>query len=150
MPLLSRKRVNFDLFFEGATPSEKDIVENVASVLKAKQELISVRHIYTKYGESKAKVIIHLYNTIEELKNIEEFKKKKKKGNKKEGEQATPQQQPKQEVKEEKKEVKESPKEEKKEVPKEQSKKEIKEQPKEVKEEKKEEVKKDAKEEKKE
>jgi len=139
MPLLSRKRVNFDLFFEGPTPSEKDIVENVASVLKAKQELISVRHIYTKYGESKAKVIIHLYDSLENLKNIEEYKKKKKKGDKKEGEQATPQQQPKQEVKE-------SPKEEKKEAPKEQHK----EKSKEVKEEKKEEVKKDAKEEKKE
>jgi len=108
MPLLARKRVNLEVDFEGPTPTEKDIIKNLASKLKTKEELIHLRHIYTKYGASRAKVIAHLYKTIDDLKNIEEIKKKKKQ------KEAT-QQNKEQQVKEEKKEVKEHGKKEKKE-----------------------------------
>ncbi|MBI2667690.1 hypothetical protein HYX17_02870 [Candidatus Woesearchaeota archaeon] len=78
MPLLSRKRINLEINFDGATPSQKEVLSSLSTKLKTKEELIDVRHIYTKFGEPKAKVIAHIYNTIEDLKDIEEIKKKKK------------------------------------------------------------------------
>lgn len=111
MPLLSRKRINLEVNFDGATPSQKEILSNLSEKLKTKEELIHVRHIYTKFGEPKAKVIAHIYNNAEDLKDIEEIKKKKKQ---KEGEQKP---EAKEEVKTEEKKgkVKENAKEEKKE-----------------------------------
>ncbi len=113
MPLLSRKRINLEVNFNGPTPSQKEILKELSSMLKTKEELISIRHIYTKYGAQKAKVIAHLYNSLEELKNIEEIKKKKL------SEKASSKEEVKVEKKEKKtekkKEVKENAKEKKKE-----------------------------------
>ena len=104
-------------------------------ILKAKEELIEIRNIYTEFGYKKAKVNVNVYNDTETLVKLEQrearlLKKKEEASAKEEpAEEAAPaaapaekpaEEAPKEEpVKDEPKtEVKEEPKEEKKEEPK--------------------------------
>ena len=150
-PLLNRKRVTYMINFGGgATPSIIDFRDAVAIELKIKKELISIRHVYQRYGFSKAKVIAHIYNTRKDLLNLEKIKKAEKKeveAEKKAVEEAKKKAEAKEEVKAEAKaEVKEEAKEEAKEEVKAEAKAEEKEEAKEeVKAEAKEEVKAEAK-----
>ncbi|MDD5331933.1 MAG: hypothetical protein PHE43_03910 [Candidatus Nanoarchaeia archaeon] len=89
MPLLLRKRQTYELEFEKATPKKEDIKKEISKVAKAPEELISIRHIYQKYGIQKAKVIAHVYNTQEDLNKIEKINKKKKDGKKESKKQET-------------------------------------------------------------
>jgi ribosomal protein S24E len=99
MPLLSRTRVGIEIEHPGKeTPSKSSIKKEVASILKVKEELISIRHIYSKYGKTKSKVIVHIYNTLEDLKRIEGLKEEPKKEEKPQ-EQAPVQEAPKPEEK---------------------------------------------------
>jgi len=80
VPLLNRKRVSFIVDFEGGpTPSILQIREAVASLLKVKEDLVAIRHVYQNYGSSKAKVIAHVYETRKELMHLEKMKKGEKK-----------------------------------------------------------------------
>ena len=113
-PFLSRKRISFEVDYAGSrTPSKEEIKKSIASSQKVKEELIAVRHIYPKFGKSEAKLIIHVYKTIEDLKKYEP--KSKKKNAKEESNSA---EKPKEEVKK----TEEKPKEEKKEEVKEEKK----------------------------
>ena len=79
-PLLNRKRISYMVNFGGgSTPSILDFRDAVAIELKIKKELISIRHVYQRYGFSKAKVIVHVYNTRKDLLNLEKIKKAEKK-----------------------------------------------------------------------
>ena len=60
-PLLSRRRINAMAYYEGATPSRVQFLNEVAKKLKADAKLISVRHIYTRFGSPRAKLIVHQY-----------------------------------------------------------------------------------------
>ena len=71
-PLLSRKRVTCMVEYEGATPSRPDFRKSVASKLKSPEELIIIKHIYTRFGQNKAKVIAHIYKDKEEMQRIED------------------------------------------------------------------------------
>ena len=115
-PLFNRKKVNFELEFTGATPKKSDILKDVSTSLKTKEELIFIKHVYQKYGSNKAEVIANVYNKVEDLKSFERIKENKKTEEKKEA--------PKAETKPEEKpaEVKEEPKVEEKKDDKEESK----------------------------
>jgi ribosomal protein S24E len=110
-PLLSRKKVNVAATFDSSTPSKKEVLTALSTLLKTKEELITLKHIYNEYGFRKAEIIAHVYQNEEDLKKVETINKEKnKKGEKTE---EAPKEQQKEEVK------KEEPKEEiKKEQPK--------------------------------
>lgn len=79
VPLLSRKRVTMSLEYpKSATPKEEDVAKSVATLLKTDIGCVKIQHIYPKFGETKAKVIAHVYNSAEELQKIETINKKKK------------------------------------------------------------------------
>lgn len=104
VPLLGRKRINYIVEFDLGTPSKKEILENLARSLKIDKELIAIRHIYQRFGDTKAKIIVHVYKNKEDLKKLEKKVKKEESVEK-----------PKEASKEEKKEaVKEEPKKEEK------------------------------------
>ncbi len=79
-PLLKRRRITFEIDNEKQkTPSETEVKKAIAENLKTGEEVIAIRHIYQKYGKGKSKVIAHIYKNQEDLKRIEEIKKKAKK-----------------------------------------------------------------------
>ena len=80
MPLLGRKRIHFELDYDKtATPKKEDIVKLISEKTKVNQELIHINHIYPKFGEHKAKVIVHIYKDIKNLNFVEKINKKPKK-----------------------------------------------------------------------
>ena len=72
MPLMSNKRYSFYLKFKGSTPSRKDIKESVAKQIKSDPELTIIKHIYTRYGIEKAKIIANVYTKKEDMIKFEE------------------------------------------------------------------------------
>jgi len=79
-PLLGRKRITYELEHTGtATPSKKVVFDEVVLEAKSKPELTSVRHIFTKFGTQKSKVIVNIYDDEKTLKFIETPKGKKTK-----------------------------------------------------------------------
>ena len=102
--LLQRRRITYILEHEKKpTPSNQEIIKDVAKDLNVSEELIRIRHIYSHFGVEKAKIIAHVYENKEALKKFEEINKKKKVEKKEEAPKA------------EKNEVKESGKEKSKE-----------------------------------
>lgn len=61
-PLLARKRVTAIAHYEGTTPSRIQIRKEIASKVKSDEDLVIIRHIYTKFGSRDAKIIAHVYN----------------------------------------------------------------------------------------
>ena len=99
-PLLSRKEIELETsFFGEATPKKEDIKKKIASVEKADEKLVVVKHVFNEFGAGKANVLAYVYTSEEELKKTE-LKKRGKKGAKP-AEEETP-----------KEETKKSPKEE--------------------------------------
>ncbi|MBI5393371.1 hypothetical protein HZA96_05870 [Candidatus Woesearchaeota archaeon] len=70
-PLLSRTRITATLVYEGPTPSRQDIRKELSQKLKVSEELIVIKHIFTKFGFSKAKVIAHVYEDKNMVAKIE-------------------------------------------------------------------------------
>ncbi len=60
--------------FKGATPSRMKIRDAVAKQVKGDPELTIIKHIYTKYGVEKAKIIAHVYNNKEDMAKYEDKK----------------------------------------------------------------------------
>ena len=75
-PLLSRKRITLELSFEGATPSKVNLIKELVKKYKVDEKLIEIRHIYTKYGDRKAKAIVHIYTDAAQMKDIVKLGKK--------------------------------------------------------------------------
>ncbi|MDD5254269.1 MAG: hypothetical protein PHG05_04190 [Candidatus Nanoarchaeia archaeon] len=84
MPLLLRKRLTYEVEFEKSTPRKEDVKKEIAKATGVPEEHIKLRHLYQKYGTTKAKAIVNVYKNAEDLKRVEEIKKKKKKDGKKE------------------------------------------------------------------
>jgi ribosomal protein S24E len=79
-PLMERKRVSFMVEFGGkCTPNILEFRDAVAAKLKVKSDLVSIRHVYQRYGFARAKVIAHIYKTRETLVKLEKMKKAEKK-----------------------------------------------------------------------
>ena len=72
VPLLFRERVVCWVSFEGPIPSRKELQEKICSQLKAPLENCVVKHVDTRFGHKKAKVVVHIYKTAEHAKTIEE------------------------------------------------------------------------------
>lgn len=111
-PLLSRTEVKAELSFEGATPSNEELKKALATQLKADENLVVIKSIYTEFGIAKATATAYIYTDKKALESIEP-KPKEKKGKKAEKPKPAPKEEAPKEEKpvEEKKE--EAPKEEK-------------------------------------
>ena len=78
--LLERKRISLDYEHpQQSTPKKQEILKEVATLLGAKEELVKIRHVYTKYGQGKSRVIVHAYDNPEAFKRVEVINKKPKK-----------------------------------------------------------------------
>ncbi len=78
MPLLARKRIKFELEHPGtSTPNKINLKETIANKYKTKPELVAIRHVYTRFGSQKARVIAHIYDDEKVLKYLEPPKGKK-------------------------------------------------------------------------
>src|SRR3989344_8301074 len=71
-PLLSRKRVTLEAGYEGATPSRLKFKDAIAKKLNVKGDMVIIKHIYTRYGLQKAKIIAHIYSNQKDLKRFEQ------------------------------------------------------------------------------
>ena len=79
-PLLERERINLEIGFAGmATPKKALLKAEIAKFLKVDENLVAVRHVYTKFGECRAKAIVNMYKDAEILKKFETKKEKRKK-----------------------------------------------------------------------
>ncbi len=84
MPLLNRKRIKFELDHLGtSTPSKSFIKDEISKKYNTKPELVAIRHIYTRFGQQKARVIAHIYQDEKTLKLLEPPKGKKSEPKKK-------------------------------------------------------------------
>lgn len=78
MPLLARKKISFEIdHIETATPSRASLKAKVAESMKVQPELVSICHIYPKFGQNTSKVIAHIYQDEKTLKFLETPKGKK-------------------------------------------------------------------------
>ena len=71
-PLLGRTRAEFKLTFEGATPSRAEVRAAVAKAIGTADSLTVIRHIYTRFGSSEAKIVVHSYKSEEEMRTFED------------------------------------------------------------------------------
>jgi|SRR3989344_2326737 len=77
-PLLGRKRITIEVeHVSSATPSRAQLKEEIAKKYDAKPETVAIRHIFTKFGMNKSKVITHIYEDEKNLKFLEPPKGKK-------------------------------------------------------------------------
>lgn len=90
-PLLSRQEVRGTVIFDKATPSNDDFTANIAKQLSVELDRVVVKHINTRFGESKADFLVYVYNAkkdvdyfeskptkwVEKMKKKEEAKKAK-------------------------------------------------------------------------
>ncbi|MBR9676372.1 hypothetical protein GOV05_05165 [Candidatus Woesearchaeota archaeon] len=74
IPLLERKRVTVTLATKagGRTPSRQQVLVEAAKKLNTKEENIVIRHIYSKFGSSISKAILHVYKNEKTKKNFED------------------------------------------------------------------------------
>ncbi len=75
--LLQRQEVTGEITFTGATPSNKQLQEELAKKLGVQPEVLIIKHIYGRFGEGKAKFEAVAYATKEQLTKIEPKKKEK-------------------------------------------------------------------------
>ena len=115
--LLGRKEIEADVTYSGATPSRADLKQAICGKVGANPDMSVVRDVQTTYGKQMAKVVLHTYEKMEKLMEVEpeHIRKRDKVGEapKEEAKAEAPKEEaPKEEKKEE---PKEAPKEEKKE-----------------------------------
>ena len=70
-PLLSRKRVTAMAEHSGVTPSRNDLRAAFAKKYDTTPELTIIKHIYPRFGATKAKVIAHIYSDEKDKKLVE-------------------------------------------------------------------------------
>ncbi len=77
-PYLLRKEVHGKVSFTGATPSQKQLADALATKLNAKADAIFVSHIYTRFGSQAATFEAHIYPSKEQLEKVVRLGKKAK------------------------------------------------------------------------
>ena len=82
-PLLGRKRVTMHIDFEKATPQYGEVRKKVAADLKVAEDVLAIQHVYGTFGQRKAKVVVNVYDSKEQLAKIEPKPKAKKEVEKK-------------------------------------------------------------------
>jgi ribosomal protein S24E len=117
-PLLNRTKIEGKIKFEGATPSNVEVVKQIASELKVNENVIAIKGIYTSFGSPNAKFFAHSYKDEASKKEIEPKPKTEKKpaeeGAAEEPKAETKKEEPKPEEKKEEKPAEEPKAEEKK------------------------------------
>jgi len=71
-PLLRRKEVYCRLSFDGKTPSRGEVRAKIAGLMNAELERVVVDYIKTEFGKTEAKSYVKIYDTVDDLKAIEE------------------------------------------------------------------------------
>jgi len=66
--LLGRKEVSFNLKFERAPPSRKEVREKLASALSCDPKLLVIEGMMPNYGRHDATGMAHVYNSEKEMK----------------------------------------------------------------------------------
>lgn len=61
LPMLSRKRVSLWISQKGPTPSRLELISSIAKKFNTKPEHVVIKHIYSQFGDTKSKIIAHLY-----------------------------------------------------------------------------------------
>ena len=69
-PYLQRKEVHGKVTFTGATPSNKQFADALATKLSSKADAIAVQHIYTSFGSQQATFEAHVYVSKEQLEKV--------------------------------------------------------------------------------
>ena len=69
--LLGRREVSFTLQFEGPTPSRKQVSAKLAALMNAKESLMVVDHVTTRFGKSEVVGAARLYTSEEQLARTE-------------------------------------------------------------------------------
>ncbi len=77
-PLLSRIEVSGIVTFAGATPSNEQMAQGIASQLKVDASVVKMKSIYTGFGEQQAKFLAFVYKSKEELDRIDPKPKKQR------------------------------------------------------------------------
>ena len=71
-PLLRRKEVYCRLSFDGKTPSRGEVRAKIAGLMNAELERVVVDYIKTEFGKTEARSYVKIYDTVEDLKAVEE------------------------------------------------------------------------------
>ena len=79
-PLLERKQVVVSLEHEGnKTPSNQEVKKLISENFKTAEDLITVKHVYTKFGDGISRIFAYVYENKDIFNAIELIRKKKKK-----------------------------------------------------------------------
>ena len=71
-PLLKRKEVYATVKFDGATPSRDVVRGKIAGLFNAEQDRVVVDYIKTEFGKTEAKCYVKIYDTHEDMLEVEE------------------------------------------------------------------------------
>jgi ribosomal protein S24E len=77
-PYLQRKEVHGKLSFTGATPSQKQLADALATKLGVKADVIFVAHLFTTFGAQSGTFEAHVYSSKEQLGKVVKLGKKAK------------------------------------------------------------------------
>lgn len=122
--LLGRKEIEAEVSYTGATPSRADLKQAICGKVGVNPDMSVVRDVQTTYGKQMAKVVLHTYEKMEKLMEVEpEHIRKRDKIGEAPKEEAK-KEAPKAEKKEDAPKEEAAPKEEKKEEPPKEEKKE--------------------------
>jgi len=77
-PILSRTAVKSHIIFDKSTPSSGEVKKSLASELKADENLVVVKEIYTEFGKPEADVNAYVYASKETMKKTEKKPRKQK------------------------------------------------------------------------
>ena len=83
-PLVEREEITLKITKSEITPSNAQIWEATAKLLKKPKELVIVKNIYQKFGMHESTALVYVYNSEEALKKFEPKTKKTKEEEKKE------------------------------------------------------------------
>lgn len=75
--LLKRKEIEAKTVFDKETPSNLQVQEKIAELLKIPKEQIAVKKISTEYGTRTANIKANAYDNAEAMKKAEPIKKEK-------------------------------------------------------------------------
>jgi small subunit ribosomal protein S24e len=77
--LIDRTEVIVEISHQGKpTPTTNEIRKKIAEEFKAKEELVVIKLIDTKFGEGTSIVSAYIYDNLDELKKLEKYEEPKK------------------------------------------------------------------------
>jgi small subunit ribosomal protein S24e len=82
---IGRKEIEFRIREQKSTPSRSEVKKRIAAMVNANENLVVVRKIFSRFGVSESIGIAHVYNSLDDLKVIENaflLERDKRKGEK--------------------------------------------------------------------